>query len=118
MESSSTHHSPACSEGKARRARALEFRRAGVSYEAIATQLNYTDPLAARWDVAQGLRGAVQDEPDDCARLELERLDAMLLGLWQRARQGDEAAIDRILRIMESRVRHLAELRAMSGQRV
>jgi hypothetical protein len=42
--------------------------------------------------------------------VELARLDAMLLGLWGRARKGDVAAVDRVLRIGERRTQLLQSI--------
>jgi hypothetical protein len=47
-------------------------------------------------------------EPAEQARnLDLKRLDAMTLALWSQARQGNQGAVDRLLRIMERRAKLL-----------
>jgi hypothetical protein len=39
--------------------------------------------------------------------MELERLEALQLVAWRRAKDGDLAAIDRLLKIMEQRAKYL-----------
>jgi hypothetical protein len=43
------------------------------------------------------------EKAEEVRRLELERLDAMLAGIWSRAARGEEAAIDRVLKIQARR---------------
>jgi hypothetical protein len=43
----------------------------------------------------------------DVQRLEIARLDAMLAGIWDKARGGNVAAIDRVLGIMQRRAKLL-----------
>src|SRR5262249_60655880 len=46
-------------------------------------------------------------EAESLRQLELERLDAMLMGIWSAASRGDLASIDRAIKIMERRSRFL-----------
>ena len=103
-----------------RRAFILELRRSGATYRQIAKAtikkfgadnlpLGF-DCRYASMDVKrelEKLQAINESQADDLMTLELDRLDAMLLGLWQRARSGDEKAVDRVLRIMERRARLL-----------
>lgn len=99
--------------------RALELHLAGVSYSRIAEALGLRSKSAAHDAVQSALarRGdpAPAPEPDPTppgqgpdvpatVATELGRLDAMLTGLWPRARQGDVKAVDRVLKIGERRM--------------
>jgi hypothetical protein len=86
-----------------RRRKALELRKAGASYEQIATQLKYGNKGNAWKDVRLALREWYREPAQDVLRIELQRLDVMLLGLWSKAKAGDTQAIDRVLRIQERR---------------
>jgi hypothetical protein len=99
--------SPRNIEAAERRARALELKKAGATYDQIATQLGYSDKSGAYRAVQNALSEITAEPAKAVLRLELERLDAMLLALWPKARKGDGAAIDRVLRIQERRTRYL-----------
>lgn len=86
---------------------ALELRKAGASYELIAEKLGYSHPSGAHKAVTSALQKTLREPADDLRNLELDRLDAMMLALWQQARQGNQGAVDRILRIMERRAKLL-----------
>lgn len=82
--------------------RVLELRRAGVGFSAIADQLKLADESVARELCEVAMRLAdLRFERD----LEVSRMDRLLQGIWTRAAKGDEAAIDRVLRISERRER-------------
>lgn len=87
-----------------RRAKALELHLAGATYDAIATAVGYSGRSGAHKAVQEAL-GALGDAPEatEARATELARLDAMLVGLWPKARRGDVAAVDRVLRIGERR---------------
>lgn len=87
--------------------KALELRKAGVSYESIASVLGYKSASGAHRAVGAALKKTLQEPADDLRNLELERLDKLLSGLWSRASGGNEYAVDRILKIMERRARLL-----------
>lgn len=90
------------------------MRTAGIPYEKIADELNLT-PAKARTAVAEALDRA-DTEPDDVTeRIELERLDAMLVGLWKQVTRGDVKAVEQAMRISERRAELLAN--RTDGQR-
>lgn len=89
------------------RRRAAELRLAGVGYEQIAQQLNLASGVEAQRLAQEALQASLQDPLPDVVRLELERLDALLVGLWGKARRGDVAAADRVLKLMDRRARYL-----------
>lgn len=90
-----------------KRARALELRKAGATYDQIARQVGFSERGAAYRAVQTALLEITQEPAQEVRQLELERLDAMLLGLWPAARKGKEGAVDRVLRIMERRAKLL-----------
>jgi hypothetical protein len=88
---------------------ALELRRAGLGYEAIGAQLGLKKSQTHRL-VQAGLaecRAQVTANADELRSEELSRLDGMLQGLWPRARKGEAAAVDRVLKIGERRAKLL-----------
>ena len=90
-----------------RKLRALELRKAGVPFQAIADQLGYRSSSGAFNAVKAALKATLREPADELRELEVARLDAMLLPLWRRVQSGDEKAVDRVLRIMERRARLL-----------
>ena len=84
---------------------ALELRKAGASYDQIGKQLRITKQSAHALvaGALKDMREKTEDDALDVIRLELERLDAMLLGMWDEARRGKLDAIDRVLRLMKRR---------------
>lgn len=96
-------------KGAENRARAVELRKAGATYEQIGQQLGITRQ-SAHAHVVEAMRQVAQETSEtaaDVIQLELARLDQMLTGLWAQARQGVPVAVDRVLRIMERRARLL-----------
>jgi len=83
--------------------KAVELRLAGVDYGVIATQLGYATPAAAQSAVQFALDAATVDGPDAARQQEISRLDAMLTGVWPKARRGDPASVDRVMRLTERR---------------
>lgn len=92
-----------------RRIKALELRKDGWSYRAIAAELNVSVATAHR-DIGHCLKELnrlEQDTTEEWRRLELERLDACQIAIAQQVKQGNFAAIDRWLRISEQRCKLL-----------
>ena len=86
-----------------RQARALELRKAGLGYAAIARQLNYAGPSGAYKAITTALGALTREPARELLNLELARLDDLLLGLWADARKGNVAKVDRVLKIMARR---------------
>jgi hypothetical protein len=87
-----------------RRAKALELHLAGTTYQVIAEQLGYSDRRNACKDVQKALDELAPDDPNaDATVVKVARIDAMLQGLWPKARRGDVQAIDRVLKLEERR---------------
>jgi hypothetical protein len=95
-----------------RERQAFELRKAGATYEQIAAKIQphedgrtVTPPAVMKMirRVLCRLEKLTEEDAEQVRRLEIERLDAMLLGLWQKARAGHEGAVDRVLRVMQRR---------------
>lgn len=91
-----------------RHAKALEMRLAGATYDAIAKALGYAGPSGAFSAVQEGLATTKRPDDDATTLTELARLDAMLTGLWAKARRGEVTAVDRVMRIEERREQVIA----------
>jgi hypothetical protein len=90
-----------------RQRQALELRLAGLTFEAIAREVGYSNRSSAADAVTAALRATVQVPADDLRQLECERLDSLLSAMWPKAVGGSHLAVDRCLAIMERRARLL-----------
>ena len=90
-----------------RHLQALELRKAGATYQAIAEQLGYAHGKSAYKAVASALRATLREPAAGVRELEVARLDSALLAVWRRVQAGDDKAIDRLLRISERRAKLL-----------
>jgi hypothetical protein len=86
---------------------ALELRKAGKSYEAIAQELGYGGPSSAHNAVKAALRKTLQEPADDLRALEVARMDAMLDGLWPKVLDGNPRAVEVAIKVLERRARLL-----------
>ena len=68
-----------------KRRQSLELRKAGATFDMIARQVGYASPASAYKAVLQALRDTCQEPADDVRRLELERLDRLMLAHWPAA---------------------------------
>lgn len=89
--------------------RALELRKAGLTYDEIAKSLEMSKNGV--WKAVNRVLEDVADEAKKEATglraLEALRLDDLQKSLWARARKGDLAAMDRIIRVLERRAKLL-----------
>ncbi len=88
-----------------KRAQALALRTAGLSYKQIGEQLGVSRQMAHKY-VAKELESLAEETKNSATKLremELLRLDKLLTGIWGKATKGELAALDRALRIIESR---------------
>lgn len=87
---------------------AFELRKTGASYELIAEKLGYANAKSAESSIRRVLNSRYDaDDVEQVVKMELERLDALQLIAWRRAKEGDLSALDRILKIMERRAKYL-----------
>lgn len=92
-----------------RRVRALELRKAGHSYREIGRQLGISHVQAEK-DVTRvlaELNAQATETAESWRRLELERLDALWVGIWRQALSGHPLAVASALKIMERRAKLL-----------
>tara|TARA_Y100000356_G_C11098024_1_gene202836 strand:+ start:156 stop:581 length:426 start_codon:yes stop_codon:yes gene_type:complete len=80
---------------------ALELRKAGASYELIAKQLGYADSSGAYKSVKRSMDKLVAEPAEELRAVEYERLNQILLVLWERVQTGELGAIDRALSVMD-----------------
>lgn len=88
-----------------RRVRALELRKSDSSYRRIAEALA-VDTHTAWPDVASELeliREKTVEQAQELRALEVERLDAMVSGLWPQIRAGSRPAVLAAVRVSERR---------------
>ena len=90
-----------------KRAEALELRAMGYNYQAIADEVGYGSRGAAHKAVAQELRNIPREAAEQAREMELGRLDDMQMAAMNGAMAGDLFAIDRVVKIIESRARLL-----------
>lgn len=87
-------------------AQALDLRRAGASPQRIAAELHFKTARQADAAVVRALKAqATPTDPGRIRELELDRLDRLQTALWVKALRGDMAAVDRVTRIGEQRMR-------------
>lgn len=67
--------------------RALELRKAGVSYDVIAKELGYRDHSGAAKAVKRAMARIPKEASEDLHTLTVQRLEHLLVGLWSTAMQ-------------------------------
>lgn len=85
--------------------KAFALRKTGATYSQIGQALGIST-VTAHSHVKRYMDELIKQVREDVKvvrDLEIERLDALLLGLWDRARKGDDKAVNTTLRIMERR---------------
>lgn len=95
--------SPRRIDATERQGQALDLRKSGASYQAIAKALGFRGRQGAAMAVQAALRKTIQEPADDLRKLDLERLDVMLLHLWPKVLRGDIRSIDASLRVLARR---------------
>ena len=92
-------------QAREREVKALELRKAGASYQQIGDQIGVSKQACHKMvtRVLGELVALAAESAEEVRRLEIDRMDAMMVGLWDKARRGHEGAVDRVLRIMTRR---------------
>ena len=80
---------------------ALELRKAGATFQSIADQLGWADASGAYRAVAKAMEAMIAEPAQELRSVQYERLNHMLLTLWPRVQQGELAAMDRAVSIMD-----------------
>ena len=93
----------------------IQLRRCGVSWDLIGQQLRISGQAA--WKAFRRVMDRAQakfaEDVEHLRQLELDRLDAMTLKLWQQMSEKDadpamvQGAIDRLLRVMDRRAKYV-----------
>jgi len=91
----------------ARRARAVELRTAGLTYDRIAAELGYANRGTVYRVVAEALKAQTMDAVGELRSLEVERLDHVQLAMWQKAMDGDVPSAIAVVRCIMARCRLL-----------
>lgn len=81
--------------------RALELRKGGATYDAIAQALGYADPSGARKAIERAMKKVIQEPALEVKTLQIERCNHMLLTLWPQVQAGDLGAINSAIRVMQ-----------------
>ena len=105
MSSSSTPKPPHRKDVNAaeRARRALDLRKAGATYDAIARACGFANRNGAYQAIQRELARTLQEPADDLRRLEAERLNDLYRAMAPKALGGDTWSVDRCLAIMARR---------------
>jgi hypothetical protein len=93
-----------------RRAQAIEYKLAGMSYPQIADKLNYSGPAHAARDICDAFEQAVIDRDhnvDVMIEEQIQILDRMRRSAWPAAVKGDTRSIDIVLKCVDRAVKLL-----------
>src|SRR5450631_3055470 len=91
----------------ARRARAVELRTQGCTYEQIAVELGYANRGTVYHVIADALKTHTAEAVGELRSLEVERLDNLQLAMWQQAMDGDVLSAIAVVRCIIARCRLL-----------
>ena len=96
-----------------RRAFVLDLRKTGATYRQIAkvaVEKFGLDKLPKHWDERSAWKDVKREleklyremavDAEDIRQLQIERLNRLLLAVWERALQGDLGAVDRALKLV------------------
>ncbi len=90
-----------------RRRRALELRMKGLTFADIARQVGYASPSGAYEAVKKALDYEAFETAAEYRKLHVARLEALLAGIWNLAREGKLGAVDRVLNLLKREARLL-----------
>ena len=99
--------SPRRIEAYEKQRQALALRMAGATFEVIATTLGYASRQGAHMAVEAALHKTIQEPADQLRKLDVERLDALLLAVWQPAKAGSLPHIAAALTILARKAKLL-----------
>lgn len=91
------------------RERAVNMRLSGASYASIADILDTTESDVESM-VTDEINVLTSSSPESATRLELARLDALLMPVWRNAVRGDAVAVGQALKIINQRSALLQKL--------
>jgi hypothetical protein len=99
----------------ARRARAIELRTQGCTYDQIAEELGYANRGTVYRIISDALAEREHQAVDSLRFLESARLDSLQSALWDKAMSGDVKAARSILGIIVARAHLLGLQGAFTG---
>lgn len=88
-------------QAQEKRRLALEARKAGLTYAAIAERVGYASAGAAHKAVQVAFSRVIQEPAADLKVMQVERINHMLVALWPKAQAGDERSIGMVLALMD-----------------
>lgn len=88
-------------------AKALDLRRAGLSYSKIAQQLGWNSPQACQDAVSKAIRSIVSEPVEELVEFERQRLDDLFVQAYRVVQDGDVSAVSAAIKIMERRAKLL-----------
>lgn len=103
-----SHTSPAVVSLTLKQAQALDLRLQGCGYKEIAERMDTVLSAAFKYvdDALSVLKDVVSEKAEALRSMELQRLDRMQAAVYRRAvNQGNPAAINAVLKIMERRAK-------------
>lgn len=86
--------------------KALELRKAGATYDQIAASLGLADRSGAYRMVQGAIKEITREPAEDVLTLELERLDALMVAHWAKAKTDIKSA-HVVLQILDRRARYM-----------
>jgi len=99
-----------------RRTRAIEMVTHGATYQRVADELGYAHRGTVHRIVRQCLAAHEVASVETLRDVEVRRLDALQVGLWEAAMDGDIDAANACLRIILARIKVLGLADARQGQ--
>lgn len=90
-----------------RRAKALELRLAGASWQQTADGAGFASAGAAFNAVKREIDAIPRENAELLVQQELERLDRLQMAHWKNARNGDTFATGTVLKVMDARAKLL-----------
>lgn len=99
--------SPRRIKARERQRQALELRKKGYTFEAIANKLGYAGKQGPEKAVAAALQRITQKPAEELKKLDLERLDFYLFSLRGKITKGQTLAIQTALAILARRAKLL-----------
>lgn len=99
------HRNPALASY--RRTKAIEMVTHGATYQQIADELGYANRGTVHRIVREALEAQQAASVEVLREVEVRRLDALQVGLWDAAMSGDVDAAHACLRIIQTRIKVL-----------
>ncbi len=96
-------------KGASRQRQCVRLRRRGWTYQQIGDELGITAATAYE-HVSKALakvRAETHEKATEIVEMELQRIDAMIKGLADKAEEGDVQAVDRVIKLMIRRSKYL-----------